>query len=666
MKMSNWKLASKLIAGFMVVVILALIVGLTGLSGISGINKQLQITELVNQITQNTDEAQSNSLRYVIYEDKKYFDAIGDQKENVIALSHTTENLISDTETKLQAAYIQDKIEGYYNANVVNFDIDTEIAQRTTEREQAIDNLNEAVEEVVQIAKDFQDANRNDQAVVNRVYLLLNTQLILKELRSKTYNYVINSTDKNKDAMFHEMDLLENELIEARKIMASDKTKQAITESLRDLNTYKSNIEAYIQLVEDKSVQFDVMRNNAGALLSTTESLRNKSFEIIEAQSQMAKMWLAIIILAAIVIGISLGILITRNIKNDIGGEPGEVAEFAEQLANGNLMVEIDHERKHVGVYGAMVKMITVLQDMVANIMSSTENINLASNEMSNASQILSHGSNTQAASSEEISSSVEQMAANIEQNTDNSKLTETIALKTVGGVREGHKATTITADSMSNIADKVKIINDIAFQTNILALNAAVEAARAGEEGKGFAVVAAEVRKLAERSREAAEEIDVLTADGVKIAIEAGKKLEEIVPEMERTANLVQEITAASIEQNSGATQINQAVNQLNNITQQNASASEEMASSAEELSSQAEMLDELISFFKLDLNQKQAKSFTKGAVKQNNQALQKLQSQIVSQNNGKAKSNGNANGFELNFSESVSDNQFETLYEN
>jgi methyl-accepting chemotaxis protein len=161
-----------------------------------------------------------------------------------------------------------------------------------------------------------------------------------------------------------------------------------------------------------------------------------------------------------------------------------------------------------------------------------------------------------------------------------------------------------MTVMVMKKIAEKVSIIGDIAFQTNILALNAAVEAARAGEHGKGFAVVAAEVRKLAERSHIAAGEINELTKSSVEVADKAGSQLESIVPSIQKTAKLVQEISAASIEQNSGANQINNAINQLNKVTQQNAASAEEMATSSEELSSQADSLKDLISFFKVNNN--------------------------------------------------------------
>jgi methyl-accepting chemotaxis protein len=196
----------------------------------------------------------------------------------------------------------------------------------------------------------------------------------------------------------------------------------------------------------------------------------------------------------------------------------------------------------------------------------------------------------------------MEQMAANIQQNTDNAQQTEKIALQASEDIREGNQAVNQTVESMKTIAEKITIIGEIARQTNLLALNAAVEAARAGEHGKGFAVVAAEVRKLAERSQIAANEIDGLSKTSVAIAEKSGKLLEQIVPNIQKTSRLVQEITASSIEQNTGADQVNSAVQQLSQVIQQNAAASEEMASSSEELSSQAEQLQEAISFFKID----------------------------------------------------------------
>ena len=196
----------------------------------------------------------------------------------------------------------------------------------------------------------------------------------------------------------------------------------------------------------------------------------------------------------------------------------------------------------------------------------------------------------------------MEQMAANIRQNADNAMQTEKIASKSAEDAKQGGEAVAKTVSAMKEIASKISIIEEIARQTNLLALNAAIEAARAGEHGKGFAVVAAEVRKLAERSQHAAAEISELSGSSVEVAEQAGKMLAEMVPDIQRTAELVQEISAASKEQDTGAEQVNQAIMQLDQVIQQNASASEEMASTSEELSSQAEQLQDTIAFFKVD----------------------------------------------------------------
>jgi methyl-accepting chemotaxis protein len=196
----------------------------------------------------------------------------------------------------------------------------------------------------------------------------------------------------------------------------------------------------------------------------------------------------------------------------------------------------------------------------------------------------------------------MEEMAANIQQNTDNAQEADKISQKVQEGVKKVGNASQESLISIKNIAEKIGIINDIAFQTNILALNAAVEAARAGEQGRGFAVVAAEVRKLAERSKIAADEIVALSSKSVNVTETASALMNDLIPEIEKTAKLVQEIAAASMEQTSGADQVNTAIQQLNQVTQQNAAASEEMATSAEELSSQAEQLKEIISYFRID----------------------------------------------------------------
>jgi len=276
----------------------------------------------------------------------------------------------------------------------------------------------------------------------------------------------------------------------------------------------------------------------------------------------------------------------------------------AEDIAGGNLEITIDHEGKdEIGqLAGALNSMVTKLKEVVTEVKAAIDNVASGSQQLSSGAEQLSQGTTEQAANAEEASSSVEEMNATIKQNADNASQTEKIALKSATDAMESGKAVSETVSAMKDIAKKISIIEEIARQTNLLALNAAIEAARAGEHGKGFAVVAAEVRKLAERSQTAAGEIGQLSASSVEVADKAGQMLAKLVPDIHKTSELVQEISAASKEQTMGADQINSAIQQLNQVIQQNAGAAEEMSSTAEELSSQAEQLQSTISFFKVD----------------------------------------------------------------
>jgi len=317
------------------------------------------------------------------------------------------------------------------------------------------------------------------------------------------------------------------------------------------------------------------------------------------AQSTMIEM--VVSGLVATLLAVVLAFWITRNLLRQLGGEPSYAAEIVKKVAAGDLSVNISTRSGDASSLIFDIKsMVGKLSEIITAVRSSADSLASGSEEISATAQSLSQASSEQAASVEETSASIEQMTASINQNTENAKVTDSMAGKAAREATEGGQAVSSTVEAMKKIAGKIGIVDDIAYQTNLLALNAAIEAA--GEHGKGFAVVAAEVRKLAERSQVAAQEIGELASSSVSLAEKAGKLLDEIVPSINKTSDLVQEIASASSEQSSGVAQINGAMGQLNQTTQQNASASEELAATAEEMSSQTEQLQSVMTFFKLD----------------------------------------------------------------
>jgi methyl-accepting chemotaxis protein len=278
-------------------------------------------------------------------------------------------------------------------------------------------------------------------------------------------------------------------------------------------------------------------------------------------------------------------------------------SDMVSRIAKGDLSVQVETRPGDTTSILASIKSMTErLSQIIGDVRSASTSLAAASEQVSATAQSMSQGASEQAASVEETSASIEQMSASVQQNADNAKVTEGMSGKAAKEAAEGGQAVRDTVQAMKTIAEKIGIVDDIAYQTNLLALNAAIEAARAGEHGKGFAVVADEVRKLAERSQEAAQEIGEVAKNSVALAEHAGTLLDTIVPSISKTSDLVQEIASASNEQSSGIGQINTAITQLSQLTQENSSASEELAATAEEMSSQAEQLQELMTFFKTE----------------------------------------------------------------
>jgi methyl-accepting chemotaxis protein len=308
-------------------------------------------------------------------------------------------------------------------------------------------------------------------------------------------------------------------------------------------------------------------------------------------------------IMSAAGLALLFSILAATVIPRSICRSMREGVRFAQSMSQGDFTSELDiRQRDEVGELAeAMNTMIGRLREVVTGVQRASESVASGSSQLSATSQTMSQGATEQAASVEEVSASMEQMTTSIARNADNAQTTEKIAQKAAGNAEKGGRAVGETVAAMREIADKINVIEDIARQTNLLALNAAIEAARAGDHGKGFAVVAAEVRKLAEHSGKAAGEISELSAKSVHIADAAGAMLNELVPDIQRTADLVQEIAAACTEQDAGAEQINLALQQLDQVVQHNASASEQMAATSEELAGQAEILQSAMEFFNI-----------------------------------------------------------------
>lgn len=405
---------------------------------------------------------------------------------------------------------------------------------------------------------------------------------------------------------------IDTHLAAAEKSLLTDEGKRTAAQIRGKLAEYTPMIHDGIRLVQagdDKGAKELVSKARVVAnqiddlftnLAEMKERLGEQAYQESASEYASARSMLLAIGIGGVALALLLGYVIAQLIARPLA----EASAVIGSVAGGDLRRTVDVTSKdEVGQMLVSVNtMIQNLRKTVASVAASAANVAGGSQEMSSTSQELSQGATEQAASAEECTSSMEQMTSSVQQNADNARQTEKMAVKAAEDAASSGKAVSHTVHAMKEVAEKISIIEEIARKTDLLALNAAVEAARAGEHGKGFAVVASEVRKLAERSQVAAAEISRVTTEGVKTADSAGQLLARLVPDIQKTSELVREIAAASAEQSSGAGQVNKAMQQLDQVIQQNASASEEMAATSEELSAQAEILQAAIAFFKVD----------------------------------------------------------------
>ena len=408
------------------------------------------------------------------------------------------------------------------------------------------------------------------------------------------YQRIIQAVNKTLDNIINPLNMTADYI---NKIARGEMPSKITDEYKGDFNHIKNNINSLIEAID---MIVDRAKKISRGDLNVSLEKRSENDELMQSLSDMVE-----------------------NLNS--------ISEKARLISEGDLTVVLEKRSENDVLMESLTNMVSQLKNIIQGIIDGANNIASASQQLSSTSQQFTQGASEQASAAEEVSSSMEEMSANIQQNAENARQTEQLSVSVSGKVKVGHESAEVSLNAMNEIAEKITIINDIAFQTNILALNAAVEAARAGEHGKGFAVVASEVRKLAEKSKIAADEINELSKHGVATSEKAGKQLAEVVPEIARTAELVKEITAASSEQNSGAQQINSALQQLNSITQQNAGGSEEMATSSEELAGQAEQLKDLVAFFKVDEEKitksvdKKQMAVKKADIKQNSNITEK-----------------------------------------
>lgn len=600
MKFNDIKIGAKMYSGFIFAIALTILVGVIGYLDISRIVYQFEISKIVNRIIVDAGDAQAGSLRFIIYNDEKYYNIVAEEAENIVQQSKDVKELLLSEDNKKTAGDINHLINNYREDNTRYFNLQGELTILNKQRVSAAQEATTRVIKAVESAIAYSRANINDYSAVERVYMLQDARNAINRMQIAANRYVANPNSDDENLFFNEVAEIKVLLNEVQKIMVSNDTKLVISEAIINIDNYNSTFKNYKSIIEKQAELLDNQRANAEGLLNGARDLRQGVYNYVDKTRTSVITQLLMIIIFSVLVGLIIGTIITRSIIRPLA----KGLTFANDISNGDLTKSLAIEQKdEVGqLADAMKNMLTRLKDTVSSVISGSNSIASASNQISSTAQEMSQGANEQASSVEEVSSTMEEIAANIQQNTDNAGQTEKIANDANLGIKEVAERAVKAVEANKAIADKIGIVSDISFQTNILALNAAVEAARAGEHGKGFAVVAAEVRKLAERSKVAAEEVVGLAHKSLELSQGAGDVIMKVIPNIEKTTQLVQEISSASIEQNNGASQVNNAIQQLNNVTQQNAAASEELATSSEEMSSQAEQLKQIIAYFKID----------------------------------------------------------------
>ncbi|MBR4267588.1 MAG: hypothetical protein IKQ46_16230 [Bacteroidales bacterium] len=607
MKYKNFKLSTQLGITFAILLIPMAIVSIAPLIGMKEIDEKSQVLvkkyipmlDIANNFHNDLDET-VNAFRMFILSGE----ATVNREQGLISYNQAIENQ-KKLENLIQQEDTPQELKNQYEELMSSFE---KLSKMFYGMDDIYNSMGTVINEMGEMRTNYENRMTN-------FYNKLKNSSKVENARACEYINSILLLDKNlfgKEAMANanKSNDINNEItaninkLSALDLSADDKT------TVRRLNSYHNDyMNKYQEFINECNKILEIVAdlpNISKELSKSVEGLNN----MIEKQSminvenisektvRMRVQGSSIVIITMLLVFIFARYAI-HQLKKQIHSNIAKARKFTE----GDLTIDFEHqdsEGELAMLSNSMADMKEKLTNIITSIINSSNEISGAANEMQRASLQMSNSANEQAASAEEISSSIEEMATSIAQNSENSARTEKIANSAAKTIKDCWEAAQKTVTSMTDIAQKISVIDDIAFQTNILALNAAVEAARAGEHGKGFAVVAAEVRKLAEKCAIAAKEIDTVSSEGVDVAKQTGDVFSTVLPEIEKTVELVQEIAASSREQSSGGSQINTAVQRFNTGIQQIATIAEEVASNSSSLTQQSENLTELIKFFK------------------------------------------------------------------
>ena len=640
----NRGLAFKLGSGFALLIFFTIAVSYIGYMSLGDVLSRVNKTEMVNTISDGVTSARLDMLYFISTKDTAKIDSfrkhLGNARDSAqsLKLSLKDPRNIERMENFVAAATAYESGLSHYLESEKTRDETFKVVVESA------NNLQKVTDELVsrlgeQQKKAADPGTENASRLMNLQIKLADIEQQFLRARIEVLYYLWRGDKTRMDTARSILDKLIALSRETSTLLTTAEDRVLMAELITKAETYKNRMDGFTQAADAQAAVVKDMAAAADKAGKVADEAVDAQQSAMAAEARTANLTSLGVSAAAVLLGILFAVIITRAILRGVRG----AITVAEAMSHGDLDVAvvidsrdeigtlltamdrmIAAERMAAGVAGSlaegdlsvsvvprsdkdvlllsMLEMIERLRDVVGEVQSGAENVASGSEEMSASAESLSQGATEQASAVEESSSAMEEMASSISQNADNASQTESIAIKAAGDARESGQAVTQAVTAMKEIAGKISIIEEIARQTDLLALNAAVEAARAGEHGRGFAVVAAEVRKLAERSQAAASEITQLSRSSTSVAERAGELLGKLVPDIQRTADLVQEINAASQEQSTGSSQVNKALQQLDQVIQQNASASEELASTSEELSAQAEQLQASISYFRLD----------------------------------------------------------------